>query len=158
MPILQESESINISMDNVDSMKTDIDWNEVKQDLKKAPFQPDDEGRFYRTTFLGTVFSIMPSGKYWTYWACGNVTDEEMEKDAEYWEALETEAEKHGLFVLSGEGDPCDILIGECQKCPMCGCGVYQPKDATDLDNVDLVIICENPDCDWYDTLDAPPL
>jgi len=43
-----------------------INWTQVQQAVEE-----DDEGRF----FLGSVFSIMPSRKYYMPWATGNVKD-----------------------------------------------------------------------------------
>jgi len=43
-------------------------------------------------------------------WACSNVTEEEAEEDAEWWETFESELEKHGIWIESGEGDPVDVF------------------------------------------------
>jgi hypothetical protein len=70
------------------------------------------------TSFLGTVFSVMPSGKYWTFWANSNVTQAEAERDSRYLEALERVADKFDLAVISGEGDPCDLLVCKSEEVP----------------------------------------
>lgn len=136
---------------------TDIDWKAIKEEMRFAPYVPDDEGTLFRTIFLGTVFDIMPSGKYWTCFACSNMTEDEMTKDEEYYDALESEAEKHGYFIIEGEGDPCDMLIAEALRCPRCNSGVRKAK-FDDPDILDDIRICANPDCDWYDTVDGPPV
>lgn len=66
--------------------------------------------------FIGSVFSVMPSGKYWTFWARSNVTDAEAERDSRYMEALEKVAGKFGLAVMSGEGDPCDLMVSKSEE------------------------------------------
>lgn len=45
--------------------------------------------------------------------ACGSCGSREAHLDELWHEQLETEASEHGLWITSGEGDPCDILAGE---------------------------------------------
>jgi len=94
-------------------IKDMLEW--AKEDMKSNVYidmamNLDDS--LLASSFLGTVFSIMPSGKYWTWWASSNVDDEEMKADADYLEALEEEAGELGLFIFNGEGDPCDMFAG----------------------------------------------
>jgi hypothetical protein len=60
---------------------------------------------------LGTVFSVMPSGKFWTGWASSNVTPRDAARDSAYREALDRAAAKFGGSIENGEGDPCDLLF-----------------------------------------------
>jgi len=46
--------------------------------------------------------------------SCKGVGSEEAHRDELFQEALQEEAEKHDMFITSGEGDPCDILAGIC--------------------------------------------
>lgn len=86
-----------------------FNWQYIKNAaIASAQESPDGEG----LCFLGTVMALTPSGKYYTSWANSNVTDEEAELDEQWSEALGTVAEQYGLFVTSGEGDPCDIFVG----------------------------------------------
>jgi len=88
-------------------------WN--WKTLKEEAFnnvEKDYEGNKIGSVYLGTVFSLMPSGKFYMPWACSNVTEEEAEKDQMFTEALEKVAEENGMFIFSGEGDPCDIFAG----------------------------------------------
>lgn len=71
----------------------------------------DEEGNIIASCFVGSVFSINPSGKYWTFWACSNVTRAEQTKDRAYNEALEEVLEEKGYFLSSGEGDLCDVFF-----------------------------------------------
>ena len=66
-----------------------------------------------RGIYLGSILSIMPSGKYYMPWACSNVTEEEAAKDEAFREALESEAEEAGLSLESGEGNPLDMFAFE---------------------------------------------
>lgn len=87
-----------------------------------------DDGDAIESTFLGTVFSVMPSGKYYMPWAnsnvdlcprckgngcdyCGGLGSREAHEDEIMQEALEAEAGKLGCYVESGEGDPCDLFL-----------------------------------------------
>ncbi|MGH7175258.1 MAG: hypothetical protein ACREGR_02785, partial [Minisyncoccia bacterium] len=49
---------------------------------------------------------------------CGGMGSREAYLDSIWQELLEKEADEHGLFVTSGEGDPCDIFVGECRDKP----------------------------------------
>ena len=69
-----------------------------------------DELRF-GTTFLGTVFAVYPSGKYYTAWACSNVTEKEAKVDEAFSAALDRVCDKYGISIQEGEGDPCDMFI-----------------------------------------------
>lgn len=91
----------------------DIDWEGIKQELNAIgePFE-DDCGNKVKAIFLGSVFSLTPSGKYYTPFACSNVNEKEAREDQEWWEALEKKASEHGLYISSGEGDPTDIVVG----------------------------------------------
>jgi hypothetical protein len=96
----------------------------------------DMEGNKVQSVFLGTVFALMPSGKFYLPFACSNVapcprckgtgkhskypqscdfcqgtgTREGIEDELMN-EALDFEADKFGCFVHGGEGDPCDIFL-----------------------------------------------
>lgn len=88
----------------------DFDWPQIQLDCEdNAEFDPDS-GQNIGICFLGTVFAIMPSGKYWTVWASGNVDRLEQIKDSAYTEALSAVAEQYGLSIESGEGNPCDLF------------------------------------------------
>lgn len=91
----------------------DFDWPGLVRSL-----EPCGEQCYEGThqVYLGSCLSLSPSGKYYTAFACSNVTETEAERDEAWWAALERAAEKHGLFVTSGEGDPTDIFVG--RSCP----------------------------------------
>lgn len=81
-----------------------------------------------KSVFLGTVFHIMPSGKYYQPFACSNVDpcgrckgegceycghlgSREAYEDSLMDEYLQEYANKAGAWVESGEGDPCDLFL-----------------------------------------------
>jgi hypothetical protein len=70
----------------------------------------EDDFKYY-ADFIGTVFYVMPSGKFYMPWACSNITWLEAAQDHCFREGLESELDKHGFWLESGEGDPCDLFI-----------------------------------------------
>lgn len=90
-----------------------IGWN--IEDLKKAIDEEDDvevEDHIERHKFIGTVMSLTPSGKVYMPWS-SNVSEEEAKRDEDFWDKLNEILSANGMFVFSGEGDPCDIFIGK---------------------------------------------
>jgi len=86
------------------------DWDGIKADAENNP-QPDGEdGNTVKCTFLGTVFALVPSGKYYTCFANSNVEEDEAEKDEAWFEALDMIAAEHDMYIFNGEGDPCDLF------------------------------------------------
>lgn len=111
----------------------------VRDGLVNLPYadgEENEEGRLVRRTFLGTVFALMPSGKYYTPFAASNVAEcprckgtgtsaktgrtckfcmgyesREAYEDAVWMETAEDEASAHDAWVESGEGDPCDLFL-----------------------------------------------
>lgn len=71
-----------------------------------------DAGMWQRSIFLGTVFALTPSGKYYMPFACSNVTEEEANEDREWWNVVDEELEKRELYAEGGEGCPTDIHVG----------------------------------------------
>lgn len=54
------------------TIETGIDWMNVQAEMKRAEWMPSDDCQI-RQVLLGSVFSLMPSGKYYMPWACSNV-------------------------------------------------------------------------------------
>lgn len=55
---------------------------------------------------IGSVFSVMPSQKYWTLWAGGNINRKEAIQDTAFIDALEHEAESRDMWIENDENDP----------------------------------------------------
>lgn len=89
-----------------------IDFDQVSRALKNADWETDEYGKV-RRVFIGTVFSLFPSGKYYTPFACSNVTEEEAALDEDWRELVNIECHKRGWVFENGEGDPCDCFIAE---------------------------------------------
>ena len=90
----------------------DIDWEALKKEIEAEEIQDDLCDNKVKQVYFGSVFHATPSGKYYMPWASSNVTEGEAEEDEEWWEEMDKEAGKHGLFITSGEGDPTDIFVG----------------------------------------------
>ena len=90
------------------------DWDKIKA---LALTNYDDESDYFDqhdgervgSCLLGTVFDLAPSGKYSMPWT-SNQTDEDVSEDEKFYDALDKVAEEQGMFIESGEGDPCDIF------------------------------------------------
>lgn len=94
--------------------KIRLNWKAIREELDSQAWEKSWDGdREERLCFIGTVFNLMPSGKYYMPWACSNVEEWEAEADEEARESLERECDKRGLFLTCSEGDPCDLLVGE---------------------------------------------
>lgn len=112
--------------------ETGIRWDKVKEAIERAVWEADRDnpGSERRSVFLGSVFSLTPSGKYYLPFACSNVTpcpqcagvtceacagcgSREAHLDELYNEKLAAEAAEHDLYIFNGEGDPCDVFAGE---------------------------------------------
>lgn len=66
-------------------------------------FEDDGDGNRYVYIFIGSVFSLTPSGKIYTFWTT-NQTEEDVVRDEAWWDALETVSEQNGCFVASPDG------------------------------------------------------
>ena len=136
-----------------------IDWNDTAKRLesaleyakgKRAELEQEgyietDSGVFVNlidnwsmqaVEFLGTVFALCPSGKYYLPFACSNVEtcprckgngstksgnhctwcdglgSREAYLDQVWYETLDAMGGRFGLYITSGEGDPCDLFVG----------------------------------------------
>lgn len=108
----------------------------VKSALQENPYTYKNEnGDSVKSVFLGTVFGIMPSGKYYMPFACSNVDscprckgegqtkslkhctycdgmgNREAYEDSLMADYLEYYANKQNGWIESGDGDPCDLFV-----------------------------------------------
>ena len=154
-----------------------FDWERVKKELQESEWETEDDME-RRSIYIGSVFDLAPSGKYYTAWANSNLeacplcdgsgkygfsrcnicdgfgkrgisVEDDVEKyekvqvgdvclrcegkgyhlltcpycdglgsheaylDEVFWSLFESEAEKHGLSIECGEGDPTDVFVVE---------------------------------------------
>lgn len=91
------------------------DWNlaAIKAECE-ANAEPDPDSwprnsELIGRCFLGTVMNIYPSGKYYMPW-CSNQTRADETRDKCYGAAFNGSFESAGMWIESGEGDPCDLF------------------------------------------------
>ena len=87
----------------------DWNWKEIKKSALENVIA-DYDGNVLGSCFIGTVFGVMPSGKFYMPWTT-NQTRSDVIRDSCFMDALEEIAEKHGMFVTNSEADSCDMLI-----------------------------------------------
>ena len=84
-------------------------YNLVGDDWEEMETWEEDET--YLGQYIGTVFSLCPSGKYYTPFANSNVDIMEATKDMYFYETLERLLNDKEYWLQSGEGDPCDLFV-----------------------------------------------
>jgi hypothetical protein len=84
-----------------------MEWEE------SSSFMYCDHDQMVKHVYLGKVYNLNPSGKYYMPW-CSNVTEREARKDAIWQERLEKELASIGAFPASGEGDSTDLFAVMC--------------------------------------------
>ena len=96
-------------------MSTHFDLKVIRECLDKEVWEENDIDDCVenRGIFIGTVFDLLPSGKYYTPWANSNVNLEEASKDETWFSEVEEELDTIGCCLESGEGDPCDLFVAE---------------------------------------------
>ena len=75
-------------------------------DIQEADFEEIETefGEKMRAVWLGSIYSITPSGKMYTFW-CSNVSPKEALMDTIFQDVLEEEAEKRGWSVYWRDED-----------------------------------------------------
>jgi hypothetical protein len=87
----------------------DYDVDAIAQECRANAEPGEDGDELVGRCFLGTVFAVMPSGKYYMPWT-SNQTRSDETRDGAYMEALEDFLSQAGCWLESGEGDPCDMF------------------------------------------------
>lgn len=113
-----------------DQVETGFDLESIYEELDREPWQDsysDPDYQEEKLVYLGSVFVLCPSGKYYMPWACSNVDpceachghgcdycgdmgSREAFLDAIWYDKAESELETIGAFLQNGEGDPTDIF------------------------------------------------
>jgi hypothetical protein len=89
-----------------------FDWLKIIEclDTTEQTLCEDSEG-YQKMHYIGTIFQLSPSGKYYTPFANSNVTQQEADLDEDYWNAVDGELDKRGMWRESGEGSASDIFF-----------------------------------------------
>jgi len=80
------------------------------------------EGEQIKSAYIGTVFELTPSGKYYTPWAHSNaiagynakgeaVIEPDVLRDQGWYEGVEDALSRFGAWLQAGDGDPCDLYV-----------------------------------------------
>ena len=77
------------------------------------------EDNHYYAEYVGTVFNMTPSGKFYMPFASSNVSVKEAAIDEFWQEEFERILSEEDCWQQSGEGNPCDIFI----------CKAYDPPE-----------------------------
>lgn len=102
----------------------DWDWDKIVADAKEnadhvvTPHRFDlpectegcDDDGHVGSSYLGSVMSLTPSGKFYMPWTT-NQTADDVERDQRWFTALEAVASKYDGWIESGEGDPTDLYF-----------------------------------------------
>lgn len=92
------------------TFKPIFDLKQLATNLEAAEVQKDYDHRLVKMVFLGTVFGLMPSGKFYMPWYSPNISEEEAEDDELWRKEAEEELQTIGAYLETGEGDPCDLF------------------------------------------------
>lgn len=105
------SKAFEIKQAEYDKEIRNWNWTKIKSNAI-ANVVENEEGESEGREFLGTVFALFPSGKYYTPYARSNVDALDGALDECFRDALEAIAKEHGGYIFNGEGDPCDVFFG----------------------------------------------
>jgi len=141
--MVRNGETFTVDVSDVDAFTltdlaepdtTGFKWEAIAADAVKAEPVETEPGTFQVSVYLGTVFSVFPSGKFYTPFANSNVevceecarTDVPCDtlapcnlesgkhceacQDASFSKMLDAEAERAGFWIENGEGDATDIF------------------------------------------------
>lgn len=92
-------------------IEVDLDFDSLYQELLQQEVQQDELDRPVRMLYIGTVFELLPSGKYYTPFARSNVTDFEAEVDQIWWEKAERAAQEKDCYLTNGMGSASDVFL-----------------------------------------------
>lgn len=86
-------------------------WDYIEAQVhKNLMIDHDNKDQVIGSCWVGTTLGVMPSGKIYAMWT-SNQTQEDVNRDQQFNEALEEVVEKHGFFVNWGESN--DLFISK---------------------------------------------
>lgn len=123
---MSHDEIIESARDHASGMISEYEKYKDDKEYLKVDYC-DDEG--YICVYYGDILYLNPSGKFYTCWTT-NQTDDDVENDQLFWDTINEIIEPLGLWVETGEGNACDVMI----------CGEYVEPEPH---------FCKN--CKWID-------
>ena len=92
-------------------------WDSIRKESRVIAYHEEDDCNdgcdkdgHTGPVYLGSVMSLAPSGKFYMPWTT-NQTNDDVDRDSRWFEALEKAATKFGGYVEHGEGDPTDLFF-----------------------------------------------
>ena len=85
----------------MDGLKRYHDYHDIRS---------DEDGNMIESYYVGTLFNIMPSGKYYMPWT-SNQTWSDIVKDTYFSEKLEEKLDDLSMWLESGEGCSTDLFV-----------------------------------------------
>lgn len=96
----------SLQLQSMLKMAEDIDSEPICEDRELL-----DQGMVKRGIYLGSMFSITPSGKFYTPWANSNVSLKEAAIDELWQEFMEENLRMNDLSLEYGESDGTDMFL-----------------------------------------------
>jgi len=89
-------------------------WDKIIEECESGEFlyEEDMDEDKIGCSLLGSVFQLAPSGKYYMPWTT-NQTEQDIEEDNTFYEALDEILDSMNMFLVPGEGDPCDLFAAK---------------------------------------------
>ena len=95
-------------------MSAIFNLNEISNQLNNESWEQEDDNNYEsRRLYLGTVFNLVPSGKYYQPFACSNVNLLDEYLDNCWYKQAELELSKINCSLESGEGSASDLFAVE---------------------------------------------
>lgn len=106
-----------------------FDLDDVVRELDNAEPYEDNYSQWVQSVYIGRVWSWYPSGKYYTCYACNNVSEWEAECDEMWKERANAQLETIDAYMMSGDGDPTDLYIVRSCDNPYDTASDYLPEE-----------------------------
>lgn len=107
---------MGFSLDDADTefylrqVRQEFDWKVIAEKPDHIEDADDGDDPIART-YLGSILTLYPSGKYYTPWARTNVSLSEATLDTCYRDALDKLAQEFDGWIEEGDDDPLDIFF-----------------------------------------------
>lgn len=94
-------------------MELKLDFEVIRKELEVQKWEtyPYCAEQKFRSVYIGTVFSLLPSGKYYTCFANSNVSEEDAQRDEKWYELVDLKLSEFDAYIQHGDGDPCDLFV-----------------------------------------------
>lgn len=136
-------------------------WVEIEKKMKTTVID-NDSGDPYYSCWIGSTFGVMPSGKIYAVWT-SNQTPEDVNRDQQFIEALDSVLGTKGMFADWDNGDLCVCKMTTYEEVAKAAgfylseyCGQYSWYEMADRTNSSVPF--ETEDEAWEDCCDINKL